>query len=235
MSLLPHLGAVAAVCAVVGVLVARSVPSVSGDVPDAPGPGRRRFSRPLAVLCGLAVAAALVEAVPYSWSAVYLAEHTGAAAGLAGLGFTAFTASMVLARLLADRLVARLGPVLVVRAGALAGGLAMAVALASGGTAPGIVAFAVMGLGAAAVFPAMITAAGAMPGQAIQAMNLATRVGFMAAPPLTGLVADGVGLPTALGLVVVPAALALAVFAGAVRPPAPGRDAGPAQQPPART
>ena len=38
-----------------------------------------------------------------------------------------------------------------------------------------------MGLGSAAVFPAMIMAAGAMPGQAIQAMNMATRVGFLAA------------------------------------------------------
>jgi MFS family permease len=82
---------------------------------------------------------------------------------------------------------------------------------------PGVVAFAVMGLGSAAVFPAMTTAAGEMLGQAVQAMNMATRVGFLAAPPLTGLLADGVGLPTALGLLVVPAAIALALFAEALR------------------
>ena len=73
-----------------------------------------------------------------------------------------------------------------------------------------------MGVGWAAVFPAMITAAGALPGLAVQAMNMATRDGFLAAPPLTGLVADGVGLPRALGLLIIPAALGLSLFAGAV-------------------
>ncbi len=85
-----------------------------------------------------------------------------------------------------------------------------------GGTATGSATFAAMGVGSAAVFPAMITAAGALPGQAVQAMNMATRVGFLAAPPLVGLVADGIGLPAALDLLVVPAALGLALFAGAV-------------------
>jgi hypothetical protein len=107
---------------------------------------------------------------------------------------------------------ARFSPAL----GGLAGGLALATALVLGGTVPGIVAFAILGLGSAAVFPAMITAAGSLPGQSVQAMNMATRVGFLAAPPLVGLVADAVGLRAALGLLVVPAALALALFAGAV-------------------
>lgn len=211
-----HLGAVAALCATVALVVARTVPAVTGDRAEAPGQGASRFSPALALLCALALMAALVEAAPYSWSAIYLAEHTGASPGTAGLGFTAFTAAMVLARLVADRLVARFGPVVVVRVGGLAGAVALAAALVLGGTTAGIVAFAVVGLGSAAVFPAMITAAGALPGQAVQAMNLATRVGFLAAPPLTGLVADGVGLPTALGVLVVPAALGLALCAGAV-------------------
>jgi MFS family permease len=212
-----HLGAVAVLCAVLALLAARSVPAVTGEgATRAAGQAPARFSPALALLCALAVLAALVEAAPYSWSAVYLAEHTGAGPGIAGLGFTAFVTGMVAARLVADKLVEKWGPVPVVRIGGLAGGLALAAALALGGTAPGIVAFAVMGLGSAAVFPAMITAAGAMPGQAVQAMNMATRVGFLAAPPLVGLLADGVGLPSALGLLIVPAALGLAVFAGAV-------------------
>ncbi len=107
--------------------------------------------------------AALVEAAPYSWSAIYLTDHTGAPPGVAGLGFTAFTAAMVLTRLLADKLVDKVGPVLVVRVGGLLSGVALAAALAVGGTASGIAAFALLGLGSAAVFPAMISAAGAMP------------------------------------------------------------------------
>ena len=181
-----HLGTVAVVCAVLAILVARSVPNVSGDVPAQRQAAGSGFSPALALLCGLAVLAALIEAAPYSWSAIYLAEDTGASPGIAGLGFTAFTAAMVLGRLVADKVVDKVGPVAVVRAGGLAAGLVLAVALAVGGTTPGIVAFAVMSLGSAAVFPAMITAAGAMPGQAIQAMNMATRIGFLAAPPVTG-------------------------------------------------
>lgn len=212
-----HLGTVAAVCATLALLVARSVPNVSGDVPAQRQAAGSRFSPALALLCGLAVLAALIEAAPYSWSAIYLADDTGASPGTAGLGFTAFTTAMVLGRLVADKVVDKVGPVAVVRVGGLAAGLALAVALAVGGTTAGIVAFTVMGLGSAAVFPAMITAAGAMPGQAIQAMNMATRIGFLAAPAVIGLLADAVGLPLALGLLIVPASLGLALLARAVR------------------
>ncbi len=93
--------------------------------------------------------AALIEAAPYSWSAIYLADDTGASPGTAGLGFTAFTTAMVLGRLVADKVVDKVGPVAVVRVGGLAAGLALAVALAVGGTTADIVAFTVMGLGSA--------------------------------------------------------------------------------------
>lgn len=77
-------------------------------------PGSLRRSR---CCCALAVVAALVEAAPYGWSAVYLAEHTAATPGTAGLGFTAFVVGMVVARLVADEFVERWGPVTVVRIG----------------------------------------------------------------------------------------------------------------------
>ena len=51
-------------------------------------------------------------------------------------------------------------------------------------------------------------------------MNAASRAGFLASPPVAGTLADGVGLPLALGLLVVPAAVGIALLAGAVRPAA---------------
>jgi MFS family permease len=212
-----HLAGVAAACAGLALAARPHVPDVAARATGAPHPPRR-FSPLLALLCALGLLAALAEATPYSWSAVYLADHTGAGPGTAGLGFTAFTTAMVLARLVADRVVDRVGPVAVVRAGGLLSGLALAAALAVGGTVPGIVAFALLGLGSAAVFPAMISAAGAVSAHALQSMDLATRLGFLVAPPLVGLAADRLGLPLALGLVVVPAALGLSALAGAVRP-----------------
>ncbi|MFP5219890.1 MAG: MFS transporter [Actinomycetes bacterium] len=211
-----HLAVVAIACAALALAVRHDVPDSSRH-----GTGVRtsgaRFSPALVLLCGLAVLAAALEDAPSSWSAVYLADHTGAGPGTAGLGFTAFMTAMVLMRLVGDRVLARFGPVAVVRAGGLAAAAALGSALAVGGTAPALVAFAVVGLGAATVFPAMITAAGALPGQGIAAMNVATRVGFLASPPVVGAVADAVGLPLALGLLVVPAALGLGLLAGGVR------------------
>jgi MFS family permease len=211
-----HLTIVGGVCSVLAVAVARWVPSVSGEGTGAHASGAR-FSRVVVALCGLAILAALIEAVPNSWSAIYLSDVAGAGPGVAGLGFTAFTTAMVLGRLVADRAVDRFSPVVVVRAGGLISGLALTAGLLIGGPVAGIAAFAAVGLGSAAVFPAMITAAGAQPGQAVGAVNFATRIGFLAAPPTVGVVADAVGLPLAIGLLVALPALGLSVFAGAVR------------------
>jgi MFS family permease len=211
-----HVAAVAVVLACLVLAVARVVPDHSGAGEGEPTGAR--FSPALALLCLLAVCAAVVEDAPASWSAVYLVEHTGAPAGAAGLAFTAFMAAMVAGRLVGDRLVARFGLVQVVRVGGTAAGLALAGGLLVGTTTAAIVAFGVVGLGAASLFPALFTAAGALPGQGVAVMNATARLGFLLSPPVVGAAADSVGLPLALGLVSVPAALAVALLAGAVRP-----------------
>lgn len=209
--------------AVVGVLLAGLALGVRPHVPDTSGVGTgertpgARVSRALVLLCGLAVLAALLEDAPASWSAVYLAEHAGAGPGVAGLAFTAFMVGMVGGRLVGDRVVGHVGVVRTVRVGGAAAATALAVALTVQTTVVGVIAFGVVGLGAATLFPALFTAAGTLPGQGVAAMNAASRVGFLASPPLVGAVADAVGLPLALGLLVVPAAAGVAALAGAVR------------------
>jgi MFS family permease len=209
-----HLAAVAVLCAGLALAVRRHVPDADGV-----GTGERgthvRLSPALVLLCGLAVLAALLEDAPASWSAIYLTDHAGASPGVAGLGFTAFMTAMVAGRLVSDRLVDRFGVVALVRAGGLSAAAALALALLVGGTVVPVLAFAVVGLGAAPVFPAMVSAAGAMPGQGVAAVNVAARVGFLVSPPVVGSAADVTGLPLALGLLVVPAALGIALLAGA--------------------
>lgn len=211
-----HLAGVAAAVLALVLAAARQVPDVGGA--GLGTPSGARWSPALALLCVLALLAAVVEDVPASWSAVYLVEHTGAPAGAAGLAFTAYMAAMVAGRLLGDRWVARFGLVRVVRTGGLAVAAAVAAGLVAGTTTAAVVAFAVVGLGASALFPAMFSAAGALPGQGVAVVNAVSRVGFLLSPPVVGAVADAVGLPLAIGLVVVPAALGVAVLAGAVRP-----------------
>ena len=209
--------------AAVGVVLVAVVLPLAAAVPDHSGAGAERptgtrFSPALALLCLLAVLAAFVEEAPASWSAIYLVEHTEARPGAAGLAYTAFMAAMVAGRLVGDRLVARFGLVHVVRVGGVLVAVALGSGLLTGSTAAGVVAFGVLGLGAASLFPALFTAAGALPGQGVAVMNAASRVGFLASPPVTGGLADAVGLPLALGIVVVPAGVGIAVLAGAVRP-----------------
>ena len=213
-----HLAVVAASLAGAALAVARAVPDHSGA--GSGEPTGARSSPALAVLCLLAVCAAFVEDAPASWSAIYLVEHTGAGPGAAGLAFTAFMAATVAGRIAGDRVVARFGLVQVVRAGGLLAAAGLSLGLVAGSTAAAVLAFGVVGLGAASLFPALFTAAGALPGQGVAVMNAASRVGFLASPPVVGTLADGVGLPLALGLLVVPAAVGIALLAGAVRPAA---------------
>ena len=212
-----HLSVVAVLLVGLALAVARAVPDHSGAGDGEPTAGAR-YSRPLVLRCGLAVLAALLEDAPASWSAVYLSDHTGASAGVAGLGYTAFMVGMVGGRLVGDRVVHRLGIVPVVRAGGAAAAVALALALVVRTPSAGVLAFLVVGLGASTLFPAMFAAAGALPGQGVAAMNTAARVGFLASPPVVGGVADGVGLPVSLGLLVVPAAVGIALLASALAP-----------------
>ncbi len=83
-----------------------------------------------------------------------------------------------------------------------------------------IAGFACLGAGVAAGFPVMIGAAGRTPGfasaTAIAAVSTTAYAGFMAGPPLIGLLAEAIGLSGALSLLVV-LALGLALLAPAAR------------------
>jgi len=212
-------------------------PGDPGDLPQAPDPaesshravhpdpaGGPHGGRALLGLGGLgafALLAAAVEDVPASWGAVYLRDGLGTSASVAGLGFVAFTAGMTAGRLVNDRLVDRWGSAAVVRAGSLSGGLVLAVALAIGAPAAALVAFAAMGLGASSAYPLMFAAAASRPdvrpGDGIALVSWLGRVGFLVAPPLVGVLADGFSLAVGVAVGVV-ASLGVAALARTLRP-----------------
>jgi fucose permease len=132
-----------------------------------------------------------------------------------------FSLAMAAGRFSGDRLAARLGPARLLR---LSGGLAavgLAAGLVVGRPAAAIVGAGLVGLGLANSVPVLFGAAGRMPGLAAGAALAAVATtgygGFLAGPPVIGLVADAVGLPAALGLVVLACAL-IGMGAGLVRP-----------------
>jgi MFS family permease len=159
----------------------------------------------LAVLGAIALAAFMAEGAMGDWSAIYLRMDLGASPVTAAWGFAAFSLTMAVGRLTGDRLVARFSPAAIVVAGALIGASTLAAALAASHPAAAVLGFAGIGLGLANVAPIVFSAAGRMPdlapGIGIAAVSTAGYCGFLAGPPLIGLVAEGSSLTVALGLV----------------------------------
>ena len=165
------------------------------------------FAVPVGSVAGLGALAfcgLIVEGAMADWSAVFLRERIGASESVAALGVAAFSGCMAAGRFAADGLTARFGDVRLVRWGALLAiaGLVACVAAPRAGLA--VAGFGLVGLGLAAVVPALFRAAsrapGLAPGSGIAAVTSTGYLGFLAGPPAIGFVAEGAGLGTAFGL-----------------------------------
>jgi hypothetical protein len=215
--------------AVLGAAVLAAWPAL---LPTAPAPvGGPLFVVPrgrLAALGAIALVAFMAEGAMGDWSAVYLRMDLGAAPATAAWGFAAFSLTMAIGRLTGDRLVACFGAAGMVVAGALIGALTLGAALLAGHPAAAVLGFAGMGIGLANIAPIVFSAAGRLPdlapGIGIAAVSTAGYCGFLAGPPLIGLVAEASALPIALGLVAATVGLmvmgAAALQRHAVRVPA---------------
>ncbi|GAA0527907.1 MFS transporter [Saccharopolyspora subtropica] len=180
----------------------------------------------LLALGALCSASALVEDTAASWGAIYLRESLGAAPAAAGLVFVALQAAQTVGRLTGDRLVDRFGRRTVARLGGLLVVVAVGGALWWPSLPTTVIGFAIAGWGIATVIPAGFHAAdtvpGLPPGVGIAVVGWLYRVGVLAGPPITGLLADAVSLR--VGLLVVPAA-GLLIILLAARLPQPARSA----------
>lgn len=180
------------------------------------------------VLWAIALAGLLgvtLEDAAQTWSSVYLAEVLAAGAGVAAIGFVVYTAMMTLGRLTNDRWIDRWGNVAVVRtaAGIASAGLAVVALGGFTGLVPVVIGgFALVGIGASPIFPAMVDAAAHRPGvrsaDGIATVSWTARFGFFIAPLLVGITADLVGLATAFVLPLA-AGVACAALAPAFRRP----------------
>jgi MFS family permease len=187
---------------------------------------RLRVRRLVLALGILGVCGLVGEGSAGDWSAVYLKDNLGTSAGLASLGFAAFSVTMTLGRGLGDRLIGRFGVVPVIRACGLLATTGLALALATPVPAVAIVGFTVFGAGLSIVVPQVFAAGGRAdslhPGSGLAKVVGFGYTGMAAGPAIIGLVADKIGLHLAL---LIPLALAawIAVAAPALRTP-PGTD-----------
>jgi predicted MFS family arabinose efflux permease len=187
-----------------------------GSGPAAPGRPLPRRSYALLLLGVLALCALVGEGAAADWSAVYLHDTLGSTAGFAASGYAAFSIMMAAGRLAGDRLTVRYGPVKLVRASGVLAGLGLGAALLIATPLAGVLGFGCLGGGLSFIAPQVYSAAGnrdpARAGRALSTVVSIGYAGFVAGPVLIGSVSTAVGLRAALGI---PAALALAVAAGA--------------------
>lgn len=156
----------------------------------------------------IAVCALFAEGAVFDWSGIFLARETNSGEGIAALGLAVFSLTSAAGRLVGDTAAARLGSAVLARVGSVgaAAGLTLATVVA---TPPaGLAGFAIMGLGLSVVFPLTLRAAGQAGAQHLAAVSAVGYTGFLAGPPLIGLLAELSGLRTALGLVVAACLLA---------------------------
>lgn len=213
------------------------IPAVAAFVPDRPEPageaGATRWSRRLITLGFVSLCALLAEGALNDWSAVYLARDLDSGPAIGAGGLAAFSLAMGIGRLARDPLAARLGSVALMRAGLLLSAAGVAVAAAVAAPVTGMLAFVVLGLGPAAVYPLALRAAAGpedvSTSGAIVAVTTLGYLGFLAGPPAVGVLAQLASLRTsllAIGAVCVLAAVAAGTLGAPARATGAGSEAG---------
>ncbi|NRR32143.1 MFS transporter [Oxalobacteraceae bacterium] len=168
----------------------------------APTAPRKHLAPSLFGLAAIGLLCFMVEGAMVDWSGLYLTT-TGASATTAAAGFAAFSAAMVVFRVLGDRIVRRFGGSSVIVAGTVlaAAGLTLAAALP---LTPAILAgYALAGVGLSNVVPAIFSAAGRQSHSAASGIALVASAGYaglLLGPPLIGAIAHGWTLRAGVGV-----------------------------------
>lgn len=177
-----------------------------GDHDDAPVAFRR--PRGLLLLLGvLGISGLLAEGAIYDWSVLWMQQTLGQPQAYAALAYACFAGSMAVNRFAGDWLRARFDAPTLMMASAAMGALAMAVALLVQQPLVALVCLVLVGAGLANLVPVIFMAASHVPGvpaaAGIATVSALGYVGFVAGPPLIGLVTQATSLTGGLWVVVV--------------------------------
>lgn len=203
---------VAGILAVPAVLAGRALLPDAPVTPRAPDAPRERRSTRLILLGLVAFCSSVGEGAMADWSAVYLRDDLHTSAPVAAIGYAAFSLAMLIGRFSGDWVTQRLGAVRIMRAAGLVVALGLGAALLVNVPAAMMVGFACVGAGLSIVVPLVFRAGTSVPdvspGQALATLATMSYGGFLAGPPVIGLIADRFTLRVGLGLV---AALAVVI------------------------
>lgn len=218
------------VAAVIALTLAIAVPWMRVRDRAAVGTSSPRFALPRGALIPIALicfAAAVGEGTASDWSGIHLADVVGVAEDRVTWGYVALTAAMTLSRLLGDRLTRRFGAATVVRVGGIVAALGFGLVTLVPVLIAAIAGFALVGAGIASIVPLCFSAAGRVarsPGEGVAAVATIGYGGFLAAPPIIGVLTDATDLRVPLALVGL-LVLAMTLRSGVVADEGPGAEA----------
>ena len=176
------------------------------DAPEVRSATSSRRSRPVTILVlivvGLLCAASMFpEDVAMNWSSLLLSDQ-GAGAGHVGLGLVALQGTMIVGRLVGDRIIDAVGQRAVIAWGGALVTLGMSIALLVSSVPGTLLGMAISGAGCAVAVPVTYSAAddveGLPPGLGLTIVSWLARLAGLLAPPVVGRLADDHGLWVAL-------------------------------------
>ncbi len=169
-------------------------------------PGSRAPS--LLVFALLGGAALAVEITSSDWAAFRLTDDLGSSAGVAGLGFVAFTVGMTSGRFAGDWLQARLGADRLLNAALLVAAVGITGASLARSEILALLLFVLAGMGIAPLFPRLYDEAAQRPGRTgagLGALTAGSRIASLITPAVVGgLAATRLSVGAAVVVVVLP-------------------------------
>ena len=154
---------------------------------------RRRNFEPVIILLGIVLfATALGEGAANDWLALLLVDTRGAPAALGALTYGGFNLTMAIGRFAGGAVIQRYGRVPVLRSAGTLACVSVAALCLVNSTLVALVGAFGWGLGLSVVFPAIISAAGEIPGRGAGAIAQVATIGyagFLFGAPLIGLLA----------------------------------------------
>jgi len=152
----------------------------SEEMPALPAQVDRRLRLRVLLLGMLAFLLLLSEGSAMDWSSLHAREHLGASAPSAALAIGSFVVAMTVARFAADRVVQAVGPVWVLRGGAILAAAGILAVIMAPNLPVALAGWALFGLGLAGGLPQVLTAAGNLGGGSARTLSRVVGVGYVA-------------------------------------------------------
>ena len=156
---------------------------------------------PMLLLGLLGFMGSMSEGSIADWSGVFLKEHFKVADGIAPLALSCFSVTMLVSRMVGDKMKVRYGARRLISSGAMLSAAGLFFAVLSPNAYFALGGFAVAGLGLSLLFPFVFSAAGAQGPVALAGVASMAYSGTLMGPPVIGAIAHHVGMQVAIGYV----------------------------------